>query len=380
MRKGHIFRVFASMALIAGALTAFAGAAEYKIAPSSVEVRSKDVEYDRIPDIGIKKAEDIVSSSPVKFARVTMVSEGSPHWAYGRMVPCYVVPQGTVISPGTLAQADSIGTSKFTGKKSNGVPTVTFTYKIMNEFYDENYKVNLPITLTENDTIYGMGFDTELSYKGTDETYFGSLDYSFWVMDQEDFDKFTGESAMPVDTSKSSSWADDELGYGTSYDILPAFLGTIDITQPATRAQMAEQSVTLYEGISGAAEAAPESNPFTDTDNEYAIKGEALGLINGVGNGLFVPDTMVTRETAATIMARIYEKLSGKTAEAGSVQLFADDSQISDWAKGAVYQMAALDIIKGVGDNQFSPKSNVSVEQFEAMCIRICKKLKSTAH
>ena len=43
--------------------------------------------------------------------------------------------------------------------------------------------------------------------------------------------------------------------------------------------------------------------------------------------------------------------------------LFADDSDISDWAKESVYFMAANNIINGVGNNKFAPKNITTEEQ-----------------
>ena len=42
---------------------------------------------------------------------------------------------------------------------------------------------------------------------------------------------------------------------------------------------------------------------------------------------------------------------------------FADDKDISDWAKDSVYFMAANGIINGVGNNKFAPKNVTTEEQ-----------------
>ena len=41
---------------------------------------------------------------------------------------------------------------------------------------------------------------------------------------------------------------------------------------------------------------------------------------------------------------------------------FADDADISGWAKDSVYFMAANKIINGVGDNRFAPR-NITTDQ-----------------
>ena len=42
---------------------------------------------------------------------------------------------------------------------------------------------------------------------------------------------------------------------------------------------------------------------------------------------------------------------------------FADDKDISDWAKDSVYFMAANGIINGVGNNKFAPKNVTSADE-----------------
>ena len=44
-------------------------------------------------------------------------------------------------------------------------------------------------------------------------------------------------------------------------------------------------------------------------------------------------------------------------------EAFADDEQISDYAKEAVYALAGAGIINGVGDNHFQPQGNATRAQ-----------------
>ena len=43
--------------------------------------------------------------------------------------------------------------------------------------------------------------------------------------------------------------------------------------------------------------------------------------------------------------------------------LFADDGEISSWARDSVYFMAANKIVNGMGDNRFAPKLVSSGEE-----------------
>ena len=73
----------------------------------------------------------------------------------------------------------------------------------------------------------------------------------------------------------------------------------------------------------------------------------------------------------ATMLTRAYKKSEFKDWTIAKdadyplnfmgVKKFADDNEISGYAKESVYFMARWDIIKGVGDNKFAPKNNATL-------------------
>ena len=63
-------------------------------------------------------------------------------------------------------------------------------------------------------------------------------------------------------------------------------------------------------------------------------------------------------------MARALSKANiDISVDLNSVEKFADDAEISSWAKESVYYMSNIGIIKGVGDNAFGVKGNATKEQ-----------------
>lgn len=110
---------------------------------------------------------------------------------------------------------------------------------------------------------------------------------------------------------------------------------------------------------------------FTDTNNEKILILSALGIIKGVGNNKFLPDSFITREEAATILHRIC-KLSDKQSY-GETGTYSDDSLISDWARESVYRMQIAGIMNGVGNNRFAPKDGYTTEQTITTILRIYK-------
>jgi hypothetical protein len=129
----------------------------------------------------------------------------------------------------------------------------------------------------------------------------------------------------------------------------------------------------VYENLSGTKTTPSASNTFTDTQDAEVLKAHNTNLMVGVSADKFDPNALLNREQAATALTRVLKRayIPGWTfATDGNFKLnftrpatFADDAQISDWAKESVYFMAANEIIKGVGDNKFAPKAVTPAEQ-----------------
>ncbi len=110
---------------------------------------------------------------------------------------------------------------------------------------------------------------------------------------------------------------------------------------------------------------------FDDTNNKKILMLNSLGIIKGVGDNKFAPESFITREEAATILKRICD--IGNLEIDYSSSTFDDDVMISDWAKDAVYAMRALGIMQGVSNTEFSPKGTYTVEQAITTILRLYK-------
>lgn len=169
-----------------------------------------------------------------------------------------------------------------------------------------------------------------------------------------------GVSALAY--SGASDWAVEELEKAGDYGLVPEVLEQADVSLPIDRAEFAAVSVKLYEALSGKeAEEAPE-NPFGDTEDSDVLKAYALGITGGVTADTFEPDTLLSREQAATMLARVYTAYTGREITSGTDMLFADDADISRWAKDSVYFMAENGVIRGMENNIFAPR-NITPEQ-----------------
>lgn len=77
-------------------------------------------------------------------------------------------------------------------------------------------------------------------------------------------------------------------------------------------------------------------------------------IVKGKGGGNFGPNDKITREQICVIMANF-----GSLSPSNSNK-FSDDSQISGWAKDAVYACRDKGIISGKGGNRFAPSDNAT--------------------
>ena len=186
--------------------------------------------------------------------------------------------------------------------------------------------------------------------------------------------------------SDASDWAVAELKKANDMAVIPDSLKNQDFTKPITRAEFAAVAVKVYENLSGKKISPASNNPFIDTKDPEVLKAYGVGITGGVSADKFEPDTPLSREQAATMLTRVLKAayISGWTLAADESyeldftmpQKFDDDDRISEWAKPSVYFMAANEIIRGTGNNMFSPHSITTAEQAIIIGMRLVDNLK----
>lgn len=166
----------------------------------------------------------------------------------------------------------------------------------------------------------------------------------------------------------SSDWAYEWMDKADKLDIIPDNLLNQDMAKGITRKEFSALAVKLYENLKGSKVDIDIENPFTDVNDPDVNKAYSLGIVSGIGNGLFAPDQALTREQASTMLTRVYKAVywEGWTFEGDGaygkhvlntegVNKFNDDNLISSYARDSVYFMAKNNIIAGLGNNIFGP-------------------------
>jgi len=203
--------------------------------------------------------------------------------------------------------------------------------------------------------------------------FYSNLDYTLTIKSSgATFIKPQDGDNPPVG-GNMSGWAVEEIAKAENLGLIPDVLKNTDLTRPITRAEFAAVSVKTYESLSDTKAVPTATNPFTDCNDTEVLKAFNLGITAGVSATTFEPNRLLSREEAATMLTRVFKKI---TLADWTIQTdnnyplsyakpapFADDAQISNWAKDSVYFMVANEIIRGMGGNRFAPKNTTSAEE-----------------
>ena len=96
------------------------------------------------------------------------------------------------------------------------------------------------------------------------------------------------------------------------------------------------------------------------------------GIVTGVGDGRFDPDSSVTRQQIAVILYNYARYVNADTSARGDLSGYADESQVASWARDAVSWAVAEGIIKG-SDNRLTPGASATRAEVAAMLQRFAQ-------
>ena len=119
------------------------------------------------------------------------------------------------------------------------------------------------------------------------------------------------------------------------------------------------------------------TSPFTDVSSN-AWYGNAVSwayannLVSGVSDTSFAPNTPITREQAAVMLAR-YLKFSGVALESGTPD-FQDTASISGYAKESVGAMQKAGLLSGDNEGNFRPDAQITRAEIASIFMRLCQK------
>ena len=218
----------------------------------------------------------------------------------------------------------------------------------------------------------------EITYKGYKQRKYNSAD-----------DREIPQNNLLI-TDNASGWAVPEIEKAAAYNIMIYDLQT-KYPEPITRYEFCKLAYRLI-----AAEFSPSLdsrmgvglviqkvlnergitdtvvNKFSDCDFAEVDALTSMGIIQGMDDGTFLPNSYITREQAAAILCRTAEFLGNKTIINPQYEkIYDDEDKISYWAKSSVASMKAMNVMNGISEREFAPNQIYTVEQAIATMLRL---------
>ena len=179
-----------------------------------------------------------------------------------------------------------------------------------------------------------------------------------------------------------SAWAVPEVTAANELGLVPDSI-LCDLTSNITRADfctlilrlLTERMDMTGEELLAKFGKTVNVNAFTDTKAEAVLIANALGILNGRGNGIFDPDSSITRQEAATMLYNAAKRMEIDGGEGGT---FTDSGEFASWAAaGIAFVSSARDkttqnaVMGGLGDGRFNPKGTYTKEQAILTMVRL---------
>jgi len=169
-----------------------------------------------------------------------------------------------------------------------------------------------------------------------------------------------------LNLATASTWAREGISEAVALGIVPESLQN-HYTSNITRAEFTAIAVLLYETITG--NEIQGRITFNDTNDINVQKAAYIGIITGTGNNNFSPNMQFSREQAAVIITRLAEAI-GQPLPIFTAT-FADNADISSWARAQTGQVQSAGIMEGVSGNRFNPQGTFTREQSIITMLRL---------
>ena len=167
---------------------------------------------------------------------------------------------------------------------------------------------------------------------------------------------------VPAFTDITGHWAADNILFAASRGLIS---GTSDTTFSPGTGMTRGMFVTALGRLAGINPDSYQTGKFTDVKADayyapYVNWAAQTGIVEGITATTFAPDTNINREQMAVIMKNYAAKLGYDLPQTLKAVTFADNTQISSWAKDAVKSMQQAGILTGKNENKFDPKGTAT--------------------
>ena len=168
----------------------------------------------------------------------------------------------------------------------------------------------------------------------------------------------------------ASNWYVDAVAYVTENDLMD---GLTDTTFGPSEAMTRQMLVTALYRMAGSPEVTAE-NPFTDVAEDASYYNAVIwayenGVVGGITDTTFEPDSAVTRQQMAAILYRY----AGASVEEADLSAFTDADTISSYATEAMAWAVANGLFQGNADGTIAPKATATRAQVATILMRFAE-------
>ena len=200
--------------------------------------------------------------------------------------------------------------------------------------------------------------------------------YAGWEKTDGKDDEEADDEKASFDDVLPGHWAYEAVEYVRQKGLMSGVGGgSFGVDQTTTRAML----VTILYRLEGEPELEGTGTiRFSDVeDDAWYAKGvywaAEKGIVNGDGEGNFMPNDPVTREQMAAIFHR-YAGYKGYDVTAqGDLSAFTDAASVSDWAREPLVWAVDKGLINGMGDGTVNPRGTATRAQTAAILMRFCE-------
>ena len=227
-------------------------------------------------------------------------------------------------------------------------------------------------------------YDDEDFEKKIDEVYLteDTTVYAKWEKIAEEVPEEPDETEEIKETEtisfkdvKERDWFYEAVSYAVENGLMSGM--SEDIFAPNTPLTREMLAVVLY-NVEGQPEST-EANTFTDVKGDMWYTDAILwanenGIVAGYDNGAYGVGDLITREQFATILYRYAQFKGYDTTQGGmAVREFSDYENISDYARPAMAWAVNADIMGGMDDGTLMPQGKATRAEAATMLMNFCK-------
>lgn len=184
-----------------------------------------------------------------------------------------------------------------------------------------------------------------------------------------------GVSIVNFDDTKNH-WAKDFIGKLAARGIVNGMGDNKFFPDtPLTRAQFLKMLANTNTGLDVSQSPAAGFQDVTSTDwyYNYVNWGFANGIVKGMDEKTFAPNAQISREQMAAMLVNYSNSVKLTLPNNGTTTAFTDADRISQWAKDQINVVVSAGIIGGYPEGNFDPQGQASRAQAAKVIYKLCE-------